>query len=116
MENWKIILSMPRNDARLLVTCSSGDILKARLPLPARHPRAAVTLLEGLALWAGNPVSAVISVGRTCHRRSAAAVFGPDEWPTESPLVTWVVADDERQVRIPGVADFRGLYAARGRS
>lgn len=116
MENWKIILSMPRNDARLLVTCASGDILKARLPLPARHPRAAVTLLEGLALWAGNPVSAVISVGRTFHRRSAEAVFGPDEWPTESPLVTWVVDDGQRHVRIPGVADFRDLYAARGRS
>ena len=90
--------------------------MKARLPLPARHPRAIVTLLEGLAMWAGKPVSAVISAGRMCHPRSAEDVFGPDAWPVESPLVDWVVADNERQIRIPGVADFRDLYGVRGRS
>ena len=116
MENWKVMLSMPRNNAMLLVTSASGDVLKARLPLPARHPRAAVTLLEGLSMWSGSPVCAVISAGRRSHPLCGAAVFGPDAWPTESPLVSWVVADDARHARITGVGDFRELYAARARS
>lgn len=113
MENWKVVLSMSRGYARFLATGPEGDLLKARLPLAARHPRAAVTLVEALAMWRGMPLAAVISAGRESHLRSAVDLFGPDGWPTESPLVNWLVEDVGRQIRIPGVADFRDLYAAR---
>jgi hypothetical protein len=113
VSNLKIVLSMPGNHVRLLATAADGDVLKARLPLPVGHPRAAVTLLEGLALWAGSPVCAVISAGRTSRPRCAAEVFGPAEWPAESSLVTWAIADGGRQIRLPGMGDFRDLYAAR---
>jgi hypothetical protein len=46
---------------RLLLTSLEGEMLKAMLPPPAAaHPRAAATLLEGLALWLGRPLSVVL--------------------------------------------------------
>ena len=116
MENWKLVLSMSKGYARFLATGSDGDLVKARLPLPARHPRAAVTLVEALAMWQGAPLAAVISADRRSHPCSAVDLFGPDAWPPESPLVTWLLEDRCHQVRIPGVADFRDLYAARVRA
>jgi hypothetical protein len=116
MSNLKIVLSTPRNEALLLVTDADGEVMKARLPLPVAHPRAAVPLMERLALWVGSRVCAVISAGRASRHWSAVALFGPDGWPTESALGTWKVADGGHQVRLPGVADFRGLYAARVRA
>ena len=46
---------------RMLVTRAGHDLLKAVLG-PARrcHPRAAATLLEGLALWHQSPLSVVL--------------------------------------------------------
>ena len=37
----------------LVVTDLERDLLRASLPTPQLHPRALVTVLEGLALWQG---------------------------------------------------------------
>jgi len=37
----------------LVVTDLERDLLRASLPMPQSHPRALVTVLEGLALWQG---------------------------------------------------------------
>ena len=47
----------------MLVTGPAGEILRAVLgPAAATHPRAAATLLEGLALWHQQPLSVVLCV------------------------------------------------------
>jgi hypothetical protein len=46
---------------RLLVTYGDEEQLRAVLPAAGRiHPRAAPTLLEGLSLWLGHPLSVVL--------------------------------------------------------
>lgn len=47
---------------RVLATTPTQDVLQAILgPIRAAHPRAAATLLEGLALWHQRPLSVVLS-------------------------------------------------------
>jgi hypothetical protein len=47
---------------RLLATTPTHDLLQAILgPIRTAHPRAAATLLEGLALWHQRPLSVVLS-------------------------------------------------------
>jgi len=44
-------------DMKLLVTSPEGDdLVKARLPLRPPHPRALLTMLEGIALFSGEPL------------------------------------------------------------
>jgi hypothetical protein len=47
---------------RLLVQDGPIPILKARLPEAPHHPRALETLAEGVALWYGRPLYAVLGV------------------------------------------------------
>lgn len=47
---------------RLLAMTPTFDVLRAILgPISGAHPRAAATLLEGLALWHQRPLSVVLS-------------------------------------------------------
>ena len=67
MPLWPTTLRITREEVKVLVTSREGDdLLKARLPIRSHHPRALCTLLEGVALWSGEPVYAVISVGECC--------------------------------------------------
>lgn len=51
----------PRPDTtRLLLLDWEGELLRAALPRRPSHTRAAPTLLEGLALWLGRPLSVVL--------------------------------------------------------
>ena len=77
---------------RILATTPTHDVLKAVLgPVRAAHPRAAATLLEGIALWHQRPLSVVLSAdasddgsalglcdalgfGRTLHYEVAVAM------------------------------------------
>ncbi|TKC88862.1 hypothetical protein [Polyangium fumosum] len=56
-----VTLAPERERVRMLVTSEGKDMLKAVLgPLRSAHPRAAATLLEGLALWHEQPLSVVL--------------------------------------------------------
>lgn len=108
---WKSTLRITSTQTHLLVTDRElGDILKARLPMNPRHPRALLTLLEGLALWRGQPLISVISAGDGYPPWIGSGLFGDDLWPGESQLVRFEVAPrDPRKRRLRGLGDFRPL-------
>lgn len=56
----KLVIKPWPETTRLLLTDWEGEILRAALPHTIGHPRAAPTLLEGLALWMGRPLSVVL--------------------------------------------------------
>ena len=114
MRPWKgSVRATPREVRVLVVDPEQGDLLKARLPLGAQHPRALLTLLEGLALWRGQPLRVVVSAtsagdGRPCW--SGLGLFGDELWPGESQLVRYEVgARVIRRGRLVGLGDFRSL-------
>jgi hypothetical protein len=110
MTRWRSTLRVSPREVRLLVTdAMQGDVLKARLPGRPPHPRALLTLLEGLALWNGQTMCAVISAAGAAVPMPDSTLFGDELWPGESPLVRFEVAVPECRKRLPGLGDFRGL-------
>jgi hypothetical protein len=63
MERIQVTIAPEPERVRIVATTTERDLLKAVLG-PARycHPRAAATLLEGLALWYQSPLSVVLCV------------------------------------------------------
>lgn len=62
-ESITVTLSPEPDRVRLLAMTPTRDLLIAILgPISGAHPRAAATLLEGLALWHQRPLSVVLSV------------------------------------------------------
>jgi len=111
MSRWKTAVETTAMNAKLLVTdAEGGEILKAVLPPRPDHPRALLTLLEGLALWSGHPLTAAISVGRSSRPPSDSPLFGADLWPWDSALVRYDVVEAGRRRRtLSGLGDFRQL-------
>jgi hypothetical protein len=112
MALWPTTLRIGGKELKLLVMSPQGDdLLKARLPVRPPHPRALLTLLEGVALWSGEPVLAVISAG--AHREDwlASEEWGDELWPTESQLVHFDYATPPSRARrtLVGVGDFRDV-------
>jgi hypothetical protein len=97
----------------LVIDAEQGDLLKARLPPLTQHPRALLTLLEGIALWRGQPLRVVVSAtsagdGRPCW--SGSGLFGDELWPGESQLVRYEVGGHGHRRRpLVGLGDFRSL-------
>ena len=58
---WRCSLRVTQQYMKLLLSCPEGDLLKAQLDPRPCHPRALLTLLEGLSLWAGEPLSVALS-------------------------------------------------------
>lgn len=111
MDTWKTSLQLTPGAAKLLLLDREGDErLKALLPLPAQHPRALSTLLEGLALWSGAPLRVALVAGARWGPTDAGSLFGLEAWPAESPLLHF---EDEiplgRRRTLAGVGDFRQL-------
>lgn len=111
MYRWKTAVEATATSTKLLVTDAEGrERLKAAMPPMPNHPRALLTLLEGVALWAGHPLTAVISAGPTLPRHVDAALFGADLIPCDSLLVRYELVEVPRRRRtLSGVGDFRQL-------
>jgi hypothetical protein len=112
MSTWKATMHLGRSAVHLLLTDEENhEILKARLPLRPTHPRAATTLLEGLALWANHPLLVALGADAASAPTSAVWIFGPDRWPEDTALVrfTFLAARRPRRHTIAGVGDFRQL-------
>ncbi|MBN2191413.1 MAG: hypothetical protein JW751_01245, partial [Polyangiaceae bacterium] len=61
MNRITVTLAPEATRVRVLATSPAGELLRAVLgPATATHPRAAATLLEGLALWYQQPLSVVL--------------------------------------------------------
>lgn len=114
LASWTTTLRVTTHAVTILVTAPDrGDLLKARLPPMPRHPRALLTMLEGLALWRGEPLCAVISAASASPSWSASGLFGDELWPAESQLVRFSIAGPGcRKARLRGLGDFRSLRLA----
>ena len=96
MTRWTTRVKVTRETIWLRVRDATGnELLKAALPRSPEHPRAVLTLLEGVALWAGEALCAVTSVDDSA---------GPshdvwDGWPFASALVRFEFAPPPGRVR-----------------
>jgi len=113
MSEYTVTMSFSPARSRILVTAGADELLRAVLPPPrqVRHDRAALSLLEALALWLDRCPRVVVSADEA----DATYSFGlTDEIgnPQRSVYYTVeVVAQPARRRgrRIVGVGDFRDL-------
>jgi hypothetical protein len=114
---WTTMMAVGASSVSLLATAGPGtDLLKARFPRDPQHPRALLTMLEGLALWSGQPLRVALSAARKCDGSGWATLFGDELFPGESQLVRFEIASRGRRVALRGLGDFRPLrtLSARG--
>ena len=117
MLEWKTMVQPTRLAVRLLILDPEGnEVLKARLPSLPQHPRALLALLEAVAMWAGQTVTAAISVPSTLDPRFGEALFHGGPLPVDSALVRFDVVSPRRRRTLPGVGDFRRLRRMARRS
>lgn len=110
MREWKTVLQVTTSSAFLLVRSEGQDLLKAKLSASPSHPRALLTLLEGLSLWHGQPLDVVVYAGASSADWAMPALFGDELFPAESQLVRYHIVHPARRAhRLRGVADFRPL-------
>lgn len=103
------------NQTRLLVTEQGDDRLRAVLPSPPLHPRALQTLLEGMAMWCGSPVHAVlVAAGRSGLSHVDDLFGGEAHWPHDLASVRFQIHSPHRPRRLRGPGDFRDLYTVHG--
>ena len=111
MRAWQCKLRVTQHEAKLLLTTpEQGDLLKARLDPRPSHPRALLTMLEGLSLWSGHPLCVALHVDERSRPGPGSMLFGDELWPAESALVRFeVVPRGRRRGRLSGLGDFRAL-------
>lgn len=110
MRHWTSQILPDRAQVRLLVTDEQRhDVLKARLPPHPSHPRALLTLLEGLALYSGQRLCTVICAADESVPWLGSGLFGDEWWPAESSLVQFEIAEPGRRRRLRGLGDFGAL-------
>jgi len=109
MSRLKTVVEVTTRHAKLLSLDQEGhEVLKAVLPSRPDHPRALLTLLEGLALWSGHPLTAAIYVGPKSGPRIDSVLFGGALWPSDSALVRYDLVEGRRKT-LTGLGDFRQL-------
>lgn len=87
---------------RISLSVKSSDqhqIVRARFTGYPDHPRALLSMLEGLALWRGAPLGVAISADAPVCTSLGLGAFGGERWPTESALVRFEWASGEDQLR-----------------
>ena len=90
METWETTLWVRPSAVKLRVRTPDGhDLLKAHLPGYPGHPRALLTVLEGLALWCGMPLCVAISADVPVNHSLGLGPFTDigELWPESSALV-----------------------------
>lgn len=110
IQPWTVVLRCTASEAKLLVTQAGDDLLKARLGCRPGHPRALVTLLEGLALWRGTAICVVVCVDDDAADCFERVFYGDELVGPQSPLVYFEHRHRNKQPRrLTGLGDFRQL-------
>ena len=86
-----ISLSVRSNDQR--------PIVRALFTGYPDHPRALLSMLEGLALWRGTVLDVAISADAPVSTSLGLGAFGGERWPTDSALVRFEWVSEEDRVR-----------------
>lgn len=111
LRSWQCSLRVTQHQTKLLLSAPEGDLLKARLDSHPCHPRALLTLLEGLSLWCGEPLRVALSADERFRALLPSTLFGDELWPGESPLVRFdIVYPVRRRARLEGLGDFRASH------
>ena len=99
----------PKRFGLVVIDAEGNELLKAVFGQAPQHPRALLTLLEGVALWSEAALRCVISAEHPVSHSLGLGVFG-DEWPEESALVHFQVVERprRRRRRLRGLAEPRG--------
>jgi hypothetical protein len=113
MSEYTVTMSFSTARSRILVTAGADELMRAVLPPPrqVRNDRAALSLLEALALWLDRCPRVVVSADEA----AATYSFGlTDEIGNPQRSVYYAVEVVERLARhrgrrIAGVGDFRDL-------
>jgi len=115
MTAYNAMLSVDRRGSRLLVTNAYGhDLLKARLPLYSEHPRALLTLLEGVALYAGAALCVATSVAADVKAGPWCGPLGDGLYPLDSALVRFeLVEGNAPRRRLRGMGRFHDVRQLR---
>jgi hypothetical protein len=105
-QRWQAMLEAQGETIWIWVSERSGrDVVRAALPRPPAHPRALLGVLEGLALWSGAPLGAVLGVDRPRGASLGLDVYGFEGWPADSALVSFAVRHPARPRRALGRLD-----------
>jgi len=88
--SWMVTVRCMSAEANVQVTdaWTGRDLLEARLPAGPCHPRALMTLCEGLALWHGLPLCVAVSADADAQRCFEQIFYGDGLVEPRSPLVT----------------------------
>jgi hypothetical protein len=111
MERITVILAPEPTRVRMLVRGDGRDLMKAVLgPWHHAHPRAAATLLEGLALWHQRPLGVVVCVDERSdgHALGLFDALGLGERTVHYEVGVAYHRTSRRQ-SIAGIGDFRDL-------
>lgn len=110
MSTWAVSVRCTSRETKLLVTECGDDLLKARLHTNPRHPRALVTLCEGLAMWHGTPLRVAVSAASDAMDCFERVFYGGDLVEPSSALVVLEPhLRSERRGSLRGVGDFRAM-------
>ena len=100
MYRWKIAVEPTATNTKLLMTDLDGnELLKAALPSTPNHPRALLTLLEGLALWAGQPLTAAIFAGPALPRHPTHSLIWPSQRSDKTSLTLGLSGSLRKRLR-----------------
>lgn len=114
---WRCTLRVTGYETKLLVTRPEGDLLKARLDTTPCHPRALLTMLEGISLWSGAPLRVALSADDDFRDSRGSMLFGDELWPAESQLVRFEAVHHDRRGRpLEGLGDFHSVRRTQWRA
>ncbi|MFN8625804.1 MAG: hypothetical protein U0587_07475 [Candidatus Binatia bacterium] len=104
---WHATVEVRATTIWVWVSGASGrDVLRAALPRTPKHPRALLTMLEGLALCSGAPLSVVIGVDHpVCDSLGLGRCGAEESWPEQSALVSFFIRQPARPPRRLGRFD-----------
>ena len=116
---WTATLQIAHDTLKVLVRDPDGeDVLRAEFSDHPHHPNALLRLLEGVALWRGTPLCAVIFVEHVVSPSLGMGGWDNAElWPSESALVSFRFVDSRhRSRRLESAQDLRVQHRVDGQS